>query len=134
MIDIRVGEFGDRCLFEDYFAECYKEFVVDGSAVVEYSAGDCVYPFDSGFVTFPTSAWLFSELLFGAIVDFGVTMWRELALFGSRVPPFQEEVFDVMFDMEATCLSGVVPCEVDTSKPDAFPVLGNFAVLEEGVV
>ena len=47
--------------------------------------------------------------------------------------PFKEEVFDILFDGEATGAVCVVPGEVDAGKSGAGPVLGDFIMLEEDV-
>ena len=47
--------------------------------------------------------------------------------------PFKEEVFDIMFDVQAAGAVCVVPGEVDSGESGAGPVLGEFIVLEEDV-
>ena len=49
------------------------------------------------------------------------------------VAPFEKEVFDVIFDGQATGAFGVVPGEIDAGKSGAGPVLGDFIMLEEDV-
>ena len=72
-------------------------------------------------------------MLLGAIVD-GCVAKRSVLGFGwNGVAPFKEEVFDIIFDGQATGAVCVVPGEVDAGESGAGPVLGEFIVLEEDV-
>ena len=56
-----------------------------------------------------------------------------LGLGWNGVAPFNEEVFDIMFDGQTASAVGVVPCEVHADELGARPVLGEFIVLKEDV-
>ena len=49
------------------------------------------------------------------------------------VAPFKEEVFDIIFDGQATDAVCVIPGEFDAGELGAGLVLGEFIVLEEDV-
>ena len=47
-------------------------------------------------------------------------------------PHLRRRFFDVIIDGQATGAFGVVPGKTDAGKAGASPVLGDFAMLEEG--
>ena len=48
--------------------------------------------------------------------------------------PLEKEVFDVILDGQATGAFGVVPGKINSGEAGSGPVLGEFVMLEEGVV
>ena len=89
--------------------------------------------FDAGVVEFGAGVRQVGKLLLGTIVD-GCVAKRSVLGFGwNSVAPFKEEVFDIMFDGQATGAVRVVSGEFDAGKIGAGPVLGEFIVLEEDV-
>ena len=48
--------------------------------------------------------------------------------------PLEKEVFYVILDGQATGAFGVVPGKIDAVEAGAGPVLGDFVMLEEGVM
>ena len=73
------------------------------------------------------------ELLFGAIVDFGVTKRSVLGFGWNGMDPYEEEFLDVFLDGETAGAFGVIPIEVDAGITGAVPVLGDIVVLKEDV-
>ena len=87
--------------------------------------------FDAGVVEFGDGVRRVCEFLLGAIVD-GCVAKRSVLGFGwDGLAPFKEEVFDIVFDGQATGAVRVVPGEVNAGKLGAGPVLGEFIVLKE---
>ena len=74
------------------------------------------------------------ELLFGAVDDGCLAKGRVLCFRWDGVAPLEKEVFYVILDGQATGAFGVVPGEIDAGKAGAGTVLGDFVMLEEGVV
>ena len=72
-------------------------------------------------------------MLFGAINDGCVAKGRVLRFRWDGVAPFNEEVFNVILDGQATGAVCVVPGEVNAGELGAGPVLGDFIMLEEDV-
>ena len=72
-------------------------------------------------------------MMFGAVDDGCVEKGRVLRFRWDGVAPFEKEVFDVIFDGQATGAFGVVPGEIDAGESEAGPVLGDFIMLEEDV-
>ena len=73
------------------------------------------------------------ELLFGVVDDGCVAKGRVLRFQWDGVAPLEKEVFYVILDGQATGAFGVVPGNIDTGEAGAGTVLGDFAMLEEGV-
>ena len=73
------------------------------------------------------------ELLFGAVDDGCMAKGRVLRFQWDGVAPLEKEVFDVIFDGQATGAFGVVPADIDAGEAGADPVLGDLVMLEEGV-
>ena len=81
--------------------------------------------FDASVVEFGAGVRQVGELLLGAIVN-GCVVKRSVLGFGwDGVALFKEEVFDIVFDGQATGAVCVVPGEVDAGESGAGPVLGG---------
>ena len=74
------------------------------------------------------------ELLFGAVDDGRMAEGSVLKFLCDGVAPLEKEVFDVILDGQATGAFGVVPGKIDAGEAGAGPVLGDFVMLEEGVM
>ena len=133
MTEVGLGELGGSSLCGCKVAEGDDELVVYCAPIIQEGADDGLDSFDTGGVEWGAGVRRVGELLFGAVDDGCVAKGRVLRFRWDGVAPFEKEVFDVIFDGQATGAFGLFPGEIDARESGAGPVLGDFIMLEEDV-